>query len=247
MKVYGIDPAPSKPTCVFDGDPFRHWQPRDVAREVEDLTRETDVLIVWDAPLSMDPHDFYSRAIDKEAKRRVSGWKTAMRVEATAIGVSHAATCPHNLLTQRVFRLPMGEPDPWQLYRVGDPIPERGLWIAEAHPAVALGAWWASGSGKPLGRYKVGGEKTRIEVDIARGHLIDQLRSDHDFPGEPSQSSDDEIDAWVAWRLGKGLLDESVIACGPPGGGYYLMPKKDSWFTESPSIVNSPADHDAGP
>lgn len=232
MHVIGIDPAPTKETAVFDGQSFTFWSAHEVAEGVASLAAaHDDLLLAWDAPLGLDPgpSHFYSRQVDKVAKRVIAGWVAEGRVEAKAIGVAHAAGCPHNLLTQAALGLPVGGPKaPWRLCGVGDPAPRAGRWLVEVHPAVALGAWWP-GPG-PMPRYKAGGKSSASRVREARRGVVSWLQREHAFPaGEPASFTDDHIDAWLAWRLASLLLEGGAAAWGPEGGGYYLMPALMAW------------------
>ena len=40
--------------------------------------------------------------------------------------------------------------------------------------------------------------------------------------------TDDRLDAWVAWRLGKGLLEGDVAIAGDARSGAYLVPRRAS-------------------
>lgn len=40
----------------------------------------------------------------------------------------------------------------------------------------------------------------------------------------PALADDDELDAWVAWRLGTGLLAGECTVWGTRGGGHYVLP-----------------------
>lgn len=233
MHVIGIDPAPTKRSAVYDGKSFAWWDALEVADRVAELAiQHRNVLVTWDAPLSIDPEGtsrFYSRQVDRTAGARVKEWVAAGRVEQGAIGISPAASCPHNYLSQATLALPVGNPKPpWTLLKVGDQPPRSGHHIAEVHPAVALGAWW---DGKwPMPCYKLGGGRKAQAVRAGRLSIVQWLQRAHGFPqGAPDSFTDDHVDAWVAWRLGAGLLRGDVVTWGPRVGGNYLMPTIEPW------------------
>jgi predicted nuclease with RNAse H fold len=249
--VLGVDPAPSKKTVAFDGKKFHHWQAADVRQELHKLvsaqtTAGQPVLVLWDAPICMDKGSFYGRQVDKDAKAVVKRWMLDQIVggkvdkEKPAVGIAAAAQCPHNLLSMDVLGLPMGQPKAG-LSLLTDPktLQNGGAWVAEVHPAVAMGAFYARHrkDGEKLLRYKKNKERslgilnmllTRIPsvrhaVPDATLECLRGCESEGDF-------GDDELDAFVAWLLGRLLLRGKAqlwrgFGANERGaGGYYVMP-----------------------
>jgi hypothetical protein len=244
-RVVGVDPAPSKPTVAFDGACFHTMAPDAVDAQIAALTGGHDrVLLLWDAPLQMDPGAYYSRAVDVAAKEMVASWSHVL--EDKAVGIAAAAQCPHNILSMAVLGLPIGAPrHGLRLLDDAAALASGGRWVAEVHPAVALGWWYAqpsSGALRRLPRYKGRvGAVAAVRADLAA--LLSPQRAfigaeawaclDPAAPGGggPAITSDDQLDAWVAWLLGRMLLAGRAqlwrgAAEGPgqASGGHYVMP-----------------------
>jgi ADP-ribosylglycohydrolase len=122
----------------------------------------------------MDPGEYYKRAVDVDAKKLVASWSSVL--EPKAVGVAAAAQCPHNILSMAVLGLPMGVPrHGLQLLADASALEAGGRWVAEVHPAVALGWWYArqgAGSAVRLPRYKGNDDA----VDRVRGRLVELLQ-----------------------------------------------------------------------
>jgi hypothetical protein len=229
--VLGVDPAPSKTTVAFDGTAFHAWAPVDVKGCLAGLIAgKRHVLVLWDAPLSMDEGSFYGRQVDRAASALVRNWteRPVPIAERKAIGVAPAAGCPHNLLSMHVLGGPVGQPQlGLELLRDRADLATGGRWFAEVHPAVAMGAWHAKH--RELGtmpRYK-------RRAGVASG-LLGRLRNqvpdcglgppvgDLELAWEATRAEwnraatkggvrlaalgDDALDAWVSWALGQQLL-----------------------------------------
>jgi hypothetical protein len=244
FRLFGIDPAPSKKTVtctrlkgtyLFDA-----WLPHEVKAKVEALTTGHDPLVItWDAPLGLDQRvdgstNFASRAIDLAVIRWVKHAEKRGALATRAIGVANAASCPHNLLTQHVWGLPVGAKPNNNLNLLRPEEPKRGNRVlAEVHPAVTLAAWWDKDSpGEPLPRYKPGG---KMGVDDTRKGLKAVLeflagRFGKDFPHDAIRttdgpgSPDDRLDAWIAWRMALDWTEGHAHPVGPDHGGSYLLP-----------------------
>lgn len=251
------------------GFAFQAWKPHEVRSGVQALIARAaedhvPLVVTWDAPLGLDPgtvpgtRNYASRRIDSA----VTGWiKTlvpaasgapvrrpstplpAAPLDRGAVGVANAASCPHNLLTQHVWGLPVGE-RPAHGARLllpgvaaGEPAP--ACVLAEVHPAVAVAAWWLEQAPveRPMPRYKPNGT---VNVEAAREGLLCvarflQLRFGDAFPfdaivaGAGAGGSDDRLDAWIAWRLAYDWTRGAAHAVGPADGGSYLLPTSVPW------------------
>ncbi len=261
VRCIGIDPAPGKPTVMCEEDEdkpggfaFKAWKPHEVRAEIADLlstAKESGerLVVTWDAPLRLDrgevpnSRDYASRLIDNA----VSRWKaklassrdpSSQRLASDAVGVANAASCPHNLLSQHVWGLPVGAaPDhgahlllPGQTHATVS----ASCVLAEVHPAVALAAWWVGqGTSGPMPRYKDERKHHRHGLDAVAKflglHLTHPLLYKdimaEDGPGEP----DDRLDAWIAWKLAHEWTQGTAHPVGPPDGGSYLLPTSLSW------------------
>lgn len=262
MRVIGIDPAPTKKTTICiskDGDAprFEELKPTEVLPKIEAwLSDGTRTLFLWDAPLRLDRSSsrrFHSRAIDSATQRWLKGTR---RVEPRAVGVSAAAQCPHNLLSQHVWGLPVGERPRHGLRLLQSA--DRVLtgdesWLAEVHPAVAVAVWWsARGPRRAMPRYKPGGKTKAADARANLQRIVRVL--ERILPEGPRPSGalvgdrgwdDDRLDAWVAWRLGRDLLAGCARALGPVDGGTYVLPTPTSFHDgelEVPRVRDSAND-----
>ena len=93
MKLIGIDPAPSKPSTVYDGKRFDEMSPDALSLF---LQKQNDVFVAWDAPLTIAKENadgsyipVYQRNIESVSKCR--GNKSI----PSGISVLGAAGCPH--------------------------------------------------------------------------------------------------------------------------------------------------------
>ena len=262
IRCIGIDPAPSKDTVVCEvlesGDfVFAAWKPYEVRSRVQTLLGEAagkgvPLVVTWDAPLGLDPgalpgtRNYASRQIDSA----VIGWikhlvkpSRTQPVTPGAVGVANASSCPHNLLTQHVWGLPVGDAPAHgaRLLQPGEAasVPSPPCVLAEVHPAVAVAAWWLEPAPieRPMPRYKPGGT---ANVEAARKGLVEvaeflRNRFGDTFPYEAilaskgAGGSDDRLDAWIAWRLAFDWTRGDAHAVGPAHGGSYLLPTSVSW------------------
>jgi hypothetical protein len=268
-RFIGIDPAPSKVTVIcerIDDGPFAFdaWPPHTVRQRVADrLTQTRDVVLTWDAPLRLDPvqapgaWNYSSRRIDAAVKEWLAAHAppeqgAAMSsaavpsIEPKAVGVMHASGCSHNLLTQHVWGLPVGDAPAHgaQLLVPGMQLAPRNAegsttrpMLAEVHPAVTLAVWWLRNarSADPMPRYKRI-PTPRMILDLLDGMFgvdfpVDQIM-DKGGPGKP----DDRLDAWIACRMAIDWTENRAHAVGPPHGGSYLLPTSLRWDGASESV-----------
>jgi hypothetical protein len=256
VRCIGIDPAPGKPTVVCEErEPgvfhFEAWEPHEVRAGITKLLVKAKengerLVVTWDAPLRLDrgavagTRDYASRLVDNA----VASWKKSKQTTSPpllgpgAVGVANAASCPHNLLTQHVWGLPVGE------------VPEHGAhlvlpgqtfttvsascMLAEVHPAVALAAWWVGqGKSDPMPRYKderKGAREGLCAVAEFLGLPVKHPSLYTDIMKEGgSGQPDDRLDAWIAWRLAHEWTQGTAHPVGAPDGGSYLLPTSLAW------------------
>ena len=147
MILIGIDPAPSKPSTVYDGKNFGDMTPVALSGF---LQKQKDVFVAWDAPLTItegmgenNRHPVYQREIEYVSKKR--GGKNL----PSGISVLGAAGCPHWAVSQfclgfpnpyspHTCLLPEGK-NAFQLVTGQDhQRPEKGRYVTEVHPARAM-------------------------------------------------------------------------------------------------------------
>lgn len=249
MRVVAIDPAPKKPSTLYDGQGFRQVPASHMRTTLSGLREHSPLLLCWDAPLTgpQDPDgagafcdDFFIRPLD--------GFLRALP-PPEGISVREYAGCPHWTISRSVLGLPrIGPWDagfdllPFHLLP-GDPSEANGVAVSqltrpcvvEIHPAVATWLWckdtpeWKSRTGKrgKEWNYKGSGSDRAIidrmwEVIVAK--CDDSLRSSLKEP-----RNDDELDAAVGYVLGVKWLrgDKDVVLLGDRETGAMLLPKVD--------------------
>lgn len=189
------------------------------ARVTLAIEQHERLLLTWDAPLSFSTDDFYSRPIDKAARRWCKSME-ARRIEDRSIGVGAFANLSHWAVTCHSVGFPFGSP-PRGLrllpHDAGNRL-EPGAYIAEVHPAVALGCWWIDrGIDEMMPRYKGSIRVARKRVALSR--IVDRLG----FPEEAGRN-DDVLDAYVAWLLGREFLAGNARLVGSIEHGGYILP-----------------------
>lgn len=241
MKVCGVDPAPGKGLQVFDGEDRKY--PVERARGFLETIREIgEVLVTWDAPLSGPPAcvldgageigpAFTQRPIESFFGRKATGFKAPV-----GISVLGYSGCQHWTISRSLVGLPRvgpfdaaAESLPFRLVSDDAQRPICGCHIVEVHPAVALWLWC---DGKRAGdtaswRYKTEDDVRRelwkiLPEQTAAGNVLG-------FCDPQALPSDDQLDARVAYALGRLWLDESdsVVLLGDLDSGTFLVPRVD--------------------
>jgi len=239
MKVIGIDPAPRKGLSVFDGADHE-VKIEDAVATLADLAVDDCRLVCWDAPLTGPPSSvvggaaaagpaFSQRPIESFFSRKCTGFRTPK-----GIAVLPFSGCSHWALTRCLLGLPrVGRFDmpveslPFQLATCDDERPVCGRHVVEVHPAVALWLWCREGrSATASCHYK--NKKDRavllelwerlLEVPAVAAVLF-EVR-------DIAPKSDDQLDARVAYALGRLWLDDqhSVVLLGNADTGAFLVP-----------------------
>jgi hypothetical protein len=237
MKVSGIDPAPKKGLTVFDGADHE-IKLEDSAAFVADLARDDDLLVCWDAPLTGPPSSaldgaaargaaFTQRPIESFFSRAETGFKTPK-----GISVQGYAGCPHWAISRNLLGLPRvgrfdaaAESLPFLPLTRHDQRPVHGRCVVEVHPAVALWLWsrerrqatasWLYKKDCPVLL------ELWLELLSVPGvaEALSQVQA-------TMPKSDDELDARVAYVLGRLWLDhsDSVVLLGDTNTGTFLIP-----------------------
>ena len=237
MKVCGIDPAPKKGLTVFDGSDHAIAL-EDSAAFMAGLAREDDLLVSWDAPLTGPPSSvvggsaargaaFTQRPIESFFSRAATGFKTPK-----GISVQGYSGCPHWTITRNLLGLPrvgrFDAPDeslPFRLLAEPSQRPAHGRRVVEVHPAVALWLWCRERRDpKTCWRYKKDHAVLRelwqrlLKVPGVAG-VLSKVQA-------ATPTSDDQLDARVAYALGRLWLDDpaSVVLLGDADTGAFLIP-----------------------
>ncbi len=209
--IVGVDPAPSKDTVICHGEGCFDRVPPQVLRAwfYELLENHENVLIAWDSPLGFDSDDFYDRKIDRAARKWIASLVEKGRIEDKAVNAKQFAALPHWTISCHAVGHPFGN-SPGRL-RLVDFI-NKGHCLVEVHPAVALAVWWtARRISEPLKRYKNNKNETA------------QIAKKLGFPAAAGLD-DDHLDAYMAFRLGKMLVQEEARWVGSSIFGGYVLP-----------------------
>lgn len=213
-QVIGIDPAPSKDAAVYDQGRWQRLSPTAIRDFIIARVRANPAtLVAWDAPLSFDRADLYDRAVDKEVRAWVNSYVLSGRFAKGAINVRCFAGLPHWTVSCLSLGLPFGTPpEGLRLARTAEDFLKPQPLVIEVHPAVAIGAWWlASGCTDAMPKYK------RNPVACAR------IAAVLGFPPE-SGLNDDNLDSFVAYRLGELFILGQACWIGNADSGGYVMP-----------------------
>lgn len=238
MRVIGIDPAPTKGVSVFDGADCQ-IRLEDSAAFVGQLSGDDDCLICWDAPLTGPPSSvlagaaasgaaFSQRPIESFFSRAATGFKTPQ-----GISVQGYSGCPHWALTRSLLGLPrVGKFDapvaslPFLPLMRDEQRPARGRCVVEVHPAVALWLWCRDARDETASWQYKKDRALLLRLWELLLHLpavaavLSTVRA-------TAPSCDDQLDARVAYALGRLWLDNpaSVVLLGDADSGTFLVPR----------------------
>jgi hypothetical protein len=250
--VVGVDPAPTKGFAVFDGHD-RNVAIEDIPTFVSSILVAGDTLMTWDAPLTGPPSAairgesatgsaFSQRPIESFFGRSETGFKTP-----AGISVRGYSGCPHWAVSRYTLGLPrVGPYDdlpddlPFRLISGDGERPSRGCHVVEVHPAVAIWLWCRESRGvDAVWLYKKEPDLLREAWDLLNG-IEPVQRVLGGALGRPP-SSDDELDARVAYALGRLWLDDpdSVTLLGGVDCGAFLIPRVPGIVEAFRSFVKS--------
>lgn len=234
--VIGIDPASGKGLEFFNGS--RYSSEREVPPEKSRLWMEEELevggplLLTWDAPISFNPDDSLTTRPIERKKSPVSAWIQENvgngRIADKAVFIGGFSGLSHWVISCQCLGMPYGNPP--NGLRVaccpGDVLNHRdsSKWIVEVHPAVSMAVWWvALGIDGAFPKYK-GCRKQQMEG--ARELIWDSFVQVGivDDKNTHAPSNDDQLDAWVAWKMGVDFLDEKARWVGTPESGGFVLP-----------------------
>ena len=238
MKVIGIDPAPVKGLSVFDGEDHE-VRLEDSAACIARLAGEDDCLVCWDAPLTGPPSSvvagakargaaFSQRPIESFFSRAATGFKTPK-----GVSVRGYSGCPHWALTRAVLGLPRvgrfdapAESLPFVPVTQEEERPAGGRCVVEVHPAVALWLWCRDQRGPTASwNYK---NDPAVLLELWEALLnVPSVAVALMAVQALAPTSDDQLDARVAYALGRLWLDAvgSVVLLGDADRGSFLAPR----------------------
>jgi hypothetical protein len=220
VTVVGVDPASSNGLTIWDGKEPSHVPAKGAAEWVASLTaKRQTTLICWDSPLSFDPKFGLSdRPVEKVLRAAVQKWVSEGLIAEKAVSVLPFSGCSHWVISCDAVGLPFS-----RACRTGFPLaPAKenvqtgGVWLLEAHPAVALAIWWLEGEGRsiPLPAYK---------KNKSACHLIAETLQFRELTSCDSLN-DDILDAYVAYRLGRMFITRESIWIGDSQSGGFVLP-----------------------
>lgn len=236
IKVIGIDPSPGKGSTVFDGESFITSSDKSIyleANELRDYLYQLvpQTLVCWDAPLTgpANPDEVMFRDGKQRpyTQRCIEQFFSSNKGIKTPKGISVLpySGCPHWTLSRALLGLPrVGKWDfplqdlPFEL--VEDDGTKKRDWtrrkVVEVHPAIALFLW--SKRENANWEYK---KVPSIFVDVK----TEFLRSVDSSIQIPKCDTDDQLDALVAYVLGRHWLDgNGVVLLGNKDTGHFLTP-----------------------
>ena len=226
IKVIGVDPAPSKKTTIFDGEKFEYLKFKQLIEYLNGLkSDEGRVLICWDSPLSFDVENN-----SPFTKREIEKFFTRKEFEKTPKGISvnGFSNCPHWAISQYVIGYPIIQragsrmENPFNLVFNLNDINKS---ITEVHPAVAIWLWLREDDRSEVGwRYKR--DKSVFK------EIVEKLKKKKIINFKIEIKNDDELDAYISWKLGSEWCNESnqVDILGNNKTGSFLLPNQKEVF-----------------
>lgn len=242
IKIIGIDPAPAKGTCVFDGI-FHHFSHNKLAVYLKEIqSNNRNVLICWDAPLTGPREtkppfhypngEFTTRDIESFFSRKTYGFKVPK-----GISVRGYTGCPHWAMTKHFLGLPqIGPWDtpleelPFTLISDNDSSIVNGSYVVEVHPAVAIWLWCSDYDKTAIQNWEYKKSNScfqKVWECFSKIITSEDLLKGCDLTlADLNPTTDDELDAIISWLLGKLFVesDQKVILLGSGKSGSFLLP-----------------------
>lgn len=241
MKVFGVDMGSAKGAVIYGDEGFLNGGKAMDGPALSDWVQSVgaggDVLVLWDAPLTGPPdpsqvsttkQSAYTQRPVESFFRRAAGMKPTT---GGGVSIGGYANLSHWTLTRAVLGLPRVGPYcsaeglPLRHLAEGGP-PTDGRWVAEVHPAIALWIWFGA-----LDSYKGAGGKVESARLLSR--LVDAVPASLRPSVNEETATDDHLDAYVAWLLGRlwgssaTSLGGEVRLLGNATDGSFLLPVTD--------------------
>jgi len=252
VRIYGVDPAPVGGLDCFNGTNYLHIPSVGGREGFEALLGHTDkTLIAWDAPISFDSAvNFYTRPIeqgDSPLRCWLTDRVTDGSIEQGAVNICAFAGCSHWSITCDCLGMPYGQP-PQNLRILG--LPEQAWqvnetntnFVIEVHPAVSMAIWWVEENIEgAFPRYKGNAPQPQEHLTgPQRDHLSQQriwealVRARIADGDTPVPENDNQLDAWVAWKMGVDFLSGNACWVGTPHSGGFVLPAAANEMLELP-------------
>ncbi len=242
VRVIGADPAPKGGIDYFDGKKFGKVKAEsDCRKKFADLSDNNNInLIAWDASISFERENgFSSRPIELTACSTVIPWLKEAQNEHLmpgAVSVLPFSQCSHWAITCECLGMPYenSKKDSVQ-YEIAETrnsllIPNKTTrFVIEVHPAVSMAVWWVAKNlgDTPFPQYK-GSKKQKDAVKIIRNALqtAGLISDEVEESKEDNIWDDNQLDAWVAWKMGVDFLTGDAVWIGSPHEGGFVLPKE---------------------
>lgn len=247
MKIYGIDPAPSKRSVVFDGREFSSYTPQ----QLKDFVRSSiePTFIGWDAPLGAALDEKHFDLYSREIERFFNNQRNALDIPKGISTLGYAG-CPHWTITQYVLALPVLDPSHqksscFHHIQQKEEIEGHRFIVAETHPALSIwlllkehlvqhelfrDSWQYKGSiSKSLKVLRI---STIVEA-LFEIKIPQKVGITPDIK-EKVKSNDDYLDAFVCYLITALFVakDNSVALYGDAKRGSFLLPYDSKIYEE---------------
>ena len=242
-RVISVDPAPRKPSAVFDGEDYCQKSPSELREYLRDLIDQQGgiPLLCWDAPLTgptditkagLRPGDFTIRRIEQFFRSEKIGFKSPKGISVLGYGA-----CPHWSITRSLLGLPrIGKfdvPESRLPFRLLTQLNHTGVTrpsVVEIHPAVAAWLWCRRQREGKSWVYKGKGKKEPASAHRqVRVEMWDIIRKKTKFTRRlPCPETGDKFDAAVGYILGTLLTQgqsDAVMILGNERDGAWLLPR----------------------
>jgi len=257
MRVLGIDPAPAKDSIIFDGKEFQHFSPKQLKEHIDRLSmQEGSLFIAWDAPLSAAiDKDNFSLTIRKIERFFNRNGRYAKKLHIPeGISTLGFSSCPHWTLSQYLFGYPVINPHfcrniEFELVMDNEVLINNGVghYITEIHPALSMWILLKDIIDDPLfsTSWKYKGDSSVNTKK--RSHIIVEYLFSLEFVQDyidvavVSIATDDELDAFVCWLMGRALFENDLRAriYGDRSNGSFLLPYDEKIYNKLNSYLYS--------
>ena len=229
--VIGIDPGSGKGLQCFSDDGWTTVSPNEAKHWVHEKVKHGGPLLVtWDAPISFNAqYGLTFRPIER-SNSPIQKWLTEQQqsncLAPNAVFVGGFSGLSHWVISCECLGMPFGDkPEGLTIAKSHRDLEnsQKTKFVIEVHPAVSLAVWWVATCGPgPLPKYK--GALKAEEKQKARSKIWDHLKGKGLVANLRTPKNDDELDAWVAWKMGTDFLSEKAYWIGDPIAGGFVLP-----------------------
>ena len=221
-RVIAIDPAPAKPSTVFDGTSYSCMSAPELRHYVNLIACQgPGTLVCWDAPLTgptdvaqagSGRYDFTKRPIERFFSLEATGFKTPKGISVLGYGA-----CPHWTITRSLLGLPrVGAFDapeselPISLVTQLGHLDAHRPSVVEIHPALAAWLWCRDERADGASWLYKGKGNSERQVRMEMWGIIRERAEVAE--NLPCPKTDDEFDAAVGYILGTLLMRDQASA-----------------------------------